>query len=95
MALNEQSSLSRIFIKPFCFLVFSLFQAAPTKGFFCSQPTQGTGIGFQCREAISHQNFVRGAALQPQHMQMRTMTLHDYCFQHYPIGKKKKEVNES
>lgn len=95
LALNEQSSLSRIFIKPFCPPVFSLLQASPTKVFFCSQPTQGKGIVFQCREAISHQNFVRGATLQPQHMRIRTMTLHNHCFQHYPIKKEKKLRNLS
>ena len=33
-------------LNPFCFPFFSFLQASPTKGFFCSQPTQGTGIMF-------------------------------------------------
>lgn len=44
LPLDEQSSLSHIFIKPFCLPLYSLFQASPTKKLLCSQPTQGTGI---------------------------------------------------
>ena len=59
-------------LNPFCFPFFSLLQASPTKGFFCSQPTtRHRDYVFQCRKAISHQKFMKGATLQPQHSQIK------------------------